>query len=144
MKRIEDIVQGSSEQIKEILLEEARKIEEFSQTLIGFMSPRQVCNDERHLFKNKSPYSCGIALPKSGIFIKSEFESCTESYIVIMMPNGLYRFSTAPFFETKDKTLTGLITRFPNWGSKQERPTDYLVHGEQALYKMQKLLVEAA
>ncbi len=112
MKQIENIINASSEQVKKILLEEARKIKDFPK--IMFMRK----NDR--------------ITPTPGIVISYVRPSQTKDYVVIMLPNGLYNFGIAhhPIRE---------IEEYPYLESKIEIPLDYLVYGSKAFCKMRKL-----
>ena len=147
-KRMEQIIQTSSEQIKEILLEEAAKFEEFPQTFIGFKDPKYyhpseyIEGDGGFTAHSSAIQEQGIALPKPGIVVYNADKFWTENYVIIMMSYGLYRFSVSQFMETKDRKLTSGIRSFPDWNKKNERLDDYLVYGTSAFYKMRKLLIE--
>jgi len=39
---------------------------------------------------------------------------------------------TSRFLETRKGRLINLLTAFPAWDSKEEKQTDYLVHGAEA------------
>lgn len=127
--KIEEIIQSSSKQVKRILLEEAAKLTDFPQMLIGIPNRR---------YQDAS--SRGIAVLKPGILVYEAKKFWQENHYVIMLPDGLYRFHTSRFLETRNGRSTNLLAAFPAWESKEEKQTDYLVHGIEAFRLMRERL----
>ncbi|MCK5044080.1 hypothetical protein KAR52_03705 [Candidatus Pacearchaeota archaeon] len=139
MKRIENIIQTSSNQIKKILLEEAKKFNDFPKTMMGIKDSKYVEN-KSYIAKGIDTRSRGIAIPKPGIVIYNDNKFWTENYFVLMLPDGLYQFRESIFITSQDGKPTDNLEQYPNWESKNKGHLDYLIHGKKALEEMRKLL----
>lgn len=145
MNQIEEIIKASSKQVKEILLEQAGRFGDFPTTMIGIRDKKYVDNESciaEGLFSSVNVRLRGIALPKQRIVVYNADKFWTDNHFVLMLPDGLYRFSESMFITSRDGKLTNWLDGYPDWESKTERPLDYLVHGRRALYEMQNLFKE--
>ncbi len=142
MQRVENIIKKSSQEIKQILLQEARKFDKFPETMIGINDSKYATNPEivDGLFGKVSMSSDGIALPKPGILVYDAKEFWMQNHYIIMLPDGLYRFNASSFLETSNGKSTDYVKPFPNWQSKFEEPMNYLIYGKDTLSRMKELL----
>lgn len=131
MSQIEIIIHDASTKIKDILLEEANKFEEFPRILIGVQDPKYAN------YGKIISFSKGIAKSKPGIIIHDENKFWDQNHYVIMLPDGLYQFNVSMF---ANPLITQLVQSYPDWASRKEVPVNYIVHGTKALYEMERLL----
>ncbi|MBW2996602.1 hypothetical protein KY332_04870 [Candidatus Woesearchaeota archaeon] len=139
MKRIEEIVNKASEEIKEIVMKEAKKIK-FPEIMIGINDPKHAtesttAGDFDEIFL---PGSEGIALPKEGIIVYDDDKFWSEREYIIFLPDGLYKFRAGLFLASRNKKPTNMIRSFPDWNSRKETPRTYINYGSDAISKIRE------
>ncbi len=129
-QKLEQILQDSAEQIKEILLEAAKKLKTFPEMLMGVNYPEGSKPDNS---------VCGIAVPKPGILIDEYEDWFCDKFYIIMMPDGLYELRGCRFTQPKESEYG--INISPNWESKRKALVGpYLRYGRSTLDAIDNLL----
>ena len=134
---IDKLVRGTADKIKAVLLEAVEELE-FPEILVGISDSKSIDNPKlaKELLKEKMGNS-GVALPKKGIIVYVSDNHWP--HYVIMLQDGLYRFDSSLFRETKEGKFTGSTLNFPYWETRREVPFDYINHGTKALHEIKNI-----
>lgn len=142
MQAIEDIILDSTAKAKTILLAEAAKLKPFPTVFIGYHNPEYASKEPsiaHGMLGDVDISSRGLQVETPGIIVYNSNQFWTERNYVIMMPDGMYRFSAGLFVETRDGRPINSISSVPDGGSKHEVETDYLRYARLVLSTIEEL-----
>jgi len=141
MKEIDEIVNEAANKVKQILLEEAKKLNPFPEYCFGTQNKKYATRGDaaEGLLGSVDVSSKGIALPRPGILVFDANRFWTNNCYVLMLPDGMYEFRASMFLVTKGRKPTNICDSAPDWRSKTETSINYLVHGDKALYLMREI-----